>query len=379
MQEAAAEDSATLKSPRPEATLYTLQACRAAACLLVALYHGAATVGHWYGLKPLGNLTSFGFSGVHLFFVISGMIIFHAHYMDIGHISNAWNYLRKRLVRIYPFYWIVFLVAGGWKVLTSRVETGDFVANALVFSSSKPLVVAVAWTLAYEMLFYGMFMAFIFSRRLGIAVFATWFALTAVNLIYPFSNLIAFDLINVLFMAGLVTSAAIMALRRRLSLMLLDRLGSIGLLAGSAIFIATAAWYVALDDPGLDVWRNVSLNVGFGAASALMLFATTSRKIENFFKRRRLFMLIGDASYAIYLVHLNLQAIIGKGLIRIDWIRNGEKNQTIALLFLVVVVLGSVALGIVIHKFVEKPVLTLFRGWLKIGRTPLSGTALASR
>lgn len=379
MQDAAAEGSAIENTAKPETTLYTLQACRAAACLLVALYHGAATVAHWYGLKPFGNLTSFGFSGVHLFFVISGMIIFHAHYADVGHFRNAWNYLLKRVVRVYPLYWIVFLVAGGWKLLTTRQEIQDFLANALIFSSSKPLVVPVAWTLAYEMLFYGMFIALIFNKRVGVAVLAIWFTLTALNQLFPFSTLIALDLINILFMAGVVTSAATMALRERLSPVARDRFGGAGIVVGSAIFAATASWYVALDDSGLDVWGDTTLTIGFGTASALLLLASMSPKIEGFFKRQALVMLIGDASYSIYLVHLNLQALVAKGLIRIDWIRSGEKTDATGLVFLAVVLLVSVALGILVHKLVEKPVLARCRRWLKIRRNPLSGQAPVTR
>ena len=40
-------------SEKPEATLYTAQVCRGLACLLVAIYHGAALIGNWYGVKPV--------------------------------------------------------------------------------------------------------------------------------------------------------------------------------------------------------------------------------------------------------------------------------------------------------------------------------------
>ncbi len=191
---------------RPEATLYTPQICRGLACLLVAVYHGAALIGSWYGEKPLLTLSNFGFSGVHMFFVISGLIIYHAHRHDVDNFYRVPDYLLKRLVRIYPLYWIVFIVSGGWKVFTNRMEVGDFFLNALLFTSSKSLLVAVAWTLAYEMVFYGIFITFIVKRSLGMLVFATWFVLVALNDHYHFANLIGLNLINTLFMLGLLTS-----------------------------------------------------------------------------------------------------------------------------------------------------------------------------
>jgi peptidoglycan/LPS O-acetylase OafA/YrhL len=76
---------------KADATLYTPQVCRGLACLLVAIYHGAALVGNWYGVKPLLTLTNFGFSGVHMFFVISGLIIAHAHRDDMDNYRCEWR------------------------------------------------------------------------------------------------------------------------------------------------------------------------------------------------------------------------------------------------------------------------------------------------
>ena len=63
--------------------LYSLQAYRGLAVLLVVLYHGNNIVARRYGLAPLNDVFSFGFSGVHLFFVLSGFIILTAHIRDI--------------------------------------------------------------------------------------------------------------------------------------------------------------------------------------------------------------------------------------------------------------------------------------------------------
>jgi peptidoglycan/LPS O-acetylase OafA/YrhL len=249
---------------------------------MVAVYHGAALVGHWYGVKPLLSLTSFGFSGVHLFFVISGMIIFHAHYADFGHVRNAWAYLLKRLVRVYPLYWIVFLVVAGWTMQTTRMGSMEFLTNALLFSSDKPLIVAVAWTLAYEMLFYGMFVSFIISKRMGTAVFAAWFTLIALNHYLHFSSLIALSLINILFMAGILTSAGVMSLRDRLGQNARDLLGIFGLVSRAAILLVTATWYVALDVPESYVYESLLFYLGLGGASALLLLASVSPKSNLF-------------------------------------------------------------------------------------------------
>ena len=55
--------------------LYSVQAYRGIAVLLVALFHGTIRVEKEYGLAPLNDVFSMGFSGVHLFFVLSGFIL----------------------------------------------------------------------------------------------------------------------------------------------------------------------------------------------------------------------------------------------------------------------------------------------------------------
>ncbi|MBP9806629.1 MAG: acyltransferase [Candidatus Accumulibacter sp.] len=359
--------SATPSIDKPDATLYMPQVCRGVACLLVAVFHGSALIGNWYHEKPLLTLVNFGFSGVHMFFVISGLIIYHAHYRDIDNFRQVPGYLLKRLVRIYPLYWIVLFFLGGWKVLADRMEIGDFLSNALFFFSSRSLVIAVSWTLAYEMLFYGMFIAFIVRRSLGLAVFAAWFGLVALNHFYHFATLIGFNLLNILFMFGLLTSAAVMALRSRLSQNGRDWIGIASIVAGTVIFSYTAWWYIALDDPQLYFWDSLPLALGFGTGSALLLLASVSEKVEGVLKRQRFLLLIGDASYSIYLLHFFFEKHTSNGIRSLNWGLAGEKTQAKALLMLAVILLVAIGGGILVHKLVEKPLLAKCRRWLRIG------------
>ncbi len=352
---------------KPEATLYMPQVCRGLACLLVAVYHGSALIGNWYGEKPLLTLINFGFSGVHMFFVISGLIIYHAHYRDVDNYRQVPDYFLKRLVRIYPLYWIVFFFLGGWKVLADRMEIGDFLSNALFFSSNRSLVVAVSWTLAYEMLFYAIFIAFIVRRTLGLVVFAVWFSLVGLNHYYHFANLIGFNLLNLLFMLGLLTSATVMALRNKLSQNRRDWIGIASIVAGTLIFVCTAWWYVALDDPKLYIWESLPLALGFGTGSALLLLASVSEKIEGLLQRQRFFLLVGDASYSIYLAHFFFEKHASNGIRSLNWGLAGEKTQAKALLLLAVIMAVSIGGGILVHQLVEKPLLAKCRKWLRIG------------
>lgn len=357
---------------RGDSTLYTPQVCRGLACLLVAVYHGAGLVDHGYGETWLLGLAGFGYSGVHMFFVISGLIIYHAHRGDLDDFRNAPRYLLKRLVRIYPIYWIVFLLLGGRKVFWGRLEIGDFLSNALFFNSGRSPIVAVSWTLTYEVIFYGIFLAFLARRSLGVAVFAAWFVLLVLNhhyAFYPFGECIALDMLNVLFLFGLLIALAVIAVRDRLEASLRDRIGLASLAAGIVVFASTAWYYLSLPDPNLFVWSSLPLTLGFGTGSALILFASVSGSIEAFLMRRRLLLLIGDASYSIYLVHLYFQKRTFFAIRSLGWLPDGEATQATALLLLAAVLVVSVGCGILIHKLVEKPVLARSRAWLRIGKS----------
>ena len=352
--------------------LYSLQAYRGLAVLLVVLYHGNNIVARRYGLAPLNDVFSFGFSGVHLFFVLSGFIILTAHIRDIDTPARLGWYVKRRLIRIYPIYWIVFLLLGGRKVFWGRLGIGDFLSNALFFNSGKSPIVAVSWTLTYEVIFYGIFVAFLVRRSLGAWVFAAWFVLLVLNhhyAFYPFGECLALDLLNVLFLFGLLTALAVIAVRDRLEPSLRDRIGLASLAAGTVVFACTGWYYLSLSDPNLFVWSSPPLTVGFGTGSALLLFASVSGSIEAFLKRRRLLLLIGDASYSIYLVHLYFQKRTFSAIRSLGWVPEGETTQATALLLLAAVLVVSVGCGILIHKLVEKPVLARSRAWLRIGKS----------
>lgn len=352
---------------KPDDTLYTTQVCRGLACLLVTFYHGWGVVGEWYHVKPLLNPSNFGFSGVHMFFVISGLIIYYAHLRDVDNYHRIPAYLLKRLVRIYPLYWIVLFVVFDWETFTNSMKLGDFLSNAFFFSSSQPLIVNVSWTLAYELMFYVIFVAFIFKRMLGLVLFTVWFSLVGLNYHYHITNMIGLDLLNTLFMLGLVTAAVLISLRNKLDQNQRDLIGLGSLVTGTVIFVYTAWWYISLDGAKMSVWNSLPLTIGFGTGTALLLMASVSAKMEAFWKRQRFLLLIGNASYSIYLVHFKCMSYLAKTISSLDWHfwgLAGERTQIKSRILLAVMVLLSVIFGIIIHKLVEKPIIHIFRKWV---------------
>lgn len=341
-------------------TLHTVQIYRAVAVLLVVLFHGSAFILSRYMVAPLGNIFQTGFSGVFLFFVISGFIILTAHYCDVGRPCRLWYYLSRRLIRIYPFFWVVLMVWGGWRVFTDGITVADLASNALVFKGA-PLIIPVSWTLRYEIIFYGLFGAAIISKRLGVMVFAGWSGLQWVS--GPTALKWLIDPMNVLFLMGLVVAVLYIRLKS-LGVNLRDGLGWVLLALGAMGFISTMAVYSRMD-VDINAWPEHPVAIlGFGGSSALLLLASVSGAINRMMGQWRLMALIGNASYSIYLTHAPFGKLAWNLLRPIKPLWQGAPEAWVANLLLAWVAIISVWAGILVHLKIEQPMLAyLRRNW----------------
>lgn len=151
--------------------LLSLQGCRFLAALLVVMFHAAsvAALDKYFAARTLEPWFRFGGGvGVEFFFVLSGFIITEAHRLDFGRPERLKRYALRRAFRIYPAYWLVFLlmagtlaVMGGGNILALPAGVTGWLASlslwpqdpAVVGGTGSP-VLAVAWSLQYEMMFY---------------------------------------------------------------------------------------------------------------------------------------------------------------------------------------------------------------------------------
>ncbi len=92
---------------------HSLQAGRAIGALLVLWHHLSTT----FALEKYYNTNLFrvnldlGMLGVLYFFVLSGFLIASVHSKDLNQPKQFLPYLKKRAIRVYPTYWLVFIVA----------------------------------------------------------------------------------------------------------------------------------------------------------------------------------------------------------------------------------------------------------------------------
>lgn len=184
---------ATAVSPRQ--TLWTVQLLRAAAALMVAVGHSQSAVetikradGQSFArstILPWG-------AGVDLFFVISGFIMVYASGRLFGRPGAAGEFLRRRLARIVPLYWVVTTVFLAL-LLAATLKGGDRFPSGVAIAASYAFlpfdvygdgrvfpVFDLGWTLNYEMFFYALFaVAIALPRKRAVAAVAALLALLA--------------------------------------------------------------------------------------------------------------------------------------------------------------------------------------------------------
>lgn len=335
--------------------LNLVQIYRSLAVLSVLIFHGGLVTKGRYGLSPLNDYWQTGFSGVHFFFVISGFIILTAHHQDLGRKDRLLPYLTKRLVRIYPFYWIVFMVWGGWRLFSGQLPPIDFLSNAFLFHSKVKHVIPVTWTLAHEMVFYLAFAIMILAPRTGWPLILLWMAGSAVLDDKPSAVII--NPINLEFGLGLLSAYLCLKLRTKKE-EFRNMLG-VGLLLAGMVGFAFTNHLVLTDESVFARWSIHPVTVwGYGISSACLLMGSLSPWVERLSKKQRFLLLVGDASYAIYLVHLQFEKSMADLLKHMPMLWDvNHLNIISANIILILVSLTALSLGILIHKWIEKPLI----------------------
>lgn len=318
-----------------------LEAMRGVAALWVLLHH--ATLAAEGFLGPLGPEFAFlsnGFLGVDFFFVLSGFIIATSSMALIDSGRGLREYVTARAVRIYVPYLpigvaMLLLYAALPGVSQGERSSLSVISSLTLLPSNAPPALSVAWTLVHEVLFYALFSVFFLSRRLLLALLIVWsigIAVTAWSGVkLPLLASYFLHPLNLCFVLGVVVAWATRnGVGKRLALS-----------AGLAGLLMVALQAASTESP-----NRVLVALGFAGMIAAAR-ATWAMSVSP----GRFLLLLGAASYSIYLVHN--PAI--SALIRVVH-RVGDPAACMAL-----VAGGSLLLGVFYHLLYEKTALRWVR------------------
>jgi exopolysaccharide production protein ExoZ len=333
--------------PTSERKLEWVEAGRGLAALSVVVSHAPVPKDYSAFSAVLGNL------GVNFFFILSGFIIYHVHHKDIGQPQRGMHFLRRRFFRIFPTYWFVLLFALAVRQFLGnadyRVDVDVYFLLSQILLLPHDPFVGVAWTLRHELLFYGIFSALIFNRRIGLALFSIWF----VVLVYStnWSNGCA---IVTLAMPSCPTQFGIPLL-----ILPLNFYFFVGMAIGEAFqrgYIFQAALLSTLASVALLAIYQTSSSIHtlassqFLGCSALVCWTVWASKRGG---PAPALMWLGQISYSLYLIHISF-LLIAHGLLK----RAGLNEWYIQYLVGVVFALLAAA---AISQYFEKPLLSAAR------------------
>lgn len=295
---------------RNENVFSSLQAGRAIAAIFVVLFHCEDTIAkqkYWH--TSWKWLYAFGHSGVEIFFVLSGVVLLHAHFKDLGRPEKLRHYVWKRFRRVYPLYWLVlamilpvFLAMPSFGFGYERQPRVILESIFLLHITQVNTVVFVAWTLYHEILFYLVFGLCLLSKRIGVGVFLLWMLVSLLSLVHPPLNPVLATYtspLHLLFGFGF----AITLLVGRI------RLPGLPLAAiGVAAFIGCCLY------ENHQQTQSDMLNIAYGLAAAISIGGFMLLEKENRVRVPRALSFLGDASYSIYLIHYPVISAMAKML-----------------------------------------------------------------
>jgi exopolysaccharide production protein ExoZ len=312
----------------------SIQYLRGAAALLVVLHH-ARNPYPWL-FNPLEQFDGFA-RGVDVFFVISGFIM-----AAIGSRESPIDFARKRIVRVAPIYWLTTLAAAVLLFMKKGVDpdlTEHLMKSLLFIPHLNPAgeafpVLPPGWTLNHEMYFYALFFLCLWTRHPVRNCCIALLACVALGQITQPTGIV-----SATYTHHLLTEFAAGLLMGRYRRQIVSRPWLVWLApVGGVLLFGTQHWTMSTA----------------GAAFIVMGALAWERKIGIAGWGQQL----GNASYFTYLSHY---FVLG-ALLKI-WARLPLSGWLQFTSLLAACVLTSMIVGLLGHKFIEKPLTSYLNNW----------------
>lgn len=339
--------------------LMKVQILRFYAALLVAIAHVGVATEEMARSKGLPFTMRYPLDwglGVDIFFVISGFIMYFTMHDRFERPLIWWTFLKRRLIRIVPLYWIcttmmlVSILAASHLINHNAVDPIHILASYLFFpwpnaNGEVFPVFTLGWTLNLEMVFYFCFaVALTLPRRIGLLLLTVgFFALWLISaLASPEHWLLKFwgwslilEFLMGIFLAHLF-------------------LKNVAVSVSTTIVTTVAALVLAVVFYQTDSYSYLPRAVTGGISAILIMGTWTLCRYAPKSRFSRALAVGGDASYALYLTH----AFAAKAVMIVASTVGIPPTVAfcIALVAAVIVSLG-------VHFLVEKPINSLLLRW----------------
>ena len=341
--------------PAGAALIRNVQALRGVAALFVFAAHIKGAEGEYSavgGLLP--QWLYLGVTGVDLFFLISGFVMVHvAANITPGPRQSA-RFLVNRAGRIYPLYWLVTigliaLYAVKKMLFGEDTPLGNIAASFLLAPSVHPPILVVGWTLIHEMYFYIVFAGIILApAQLRFALLGVWALIVAAGYLAGAAALNVWTgvIFNPLTAQFLIGAGIAVLVRSGVTGLAAPVLGAGIVWLGVLVFGFTGLYPNAMTD-------FATRALVFTPPYALILYGAVALERRSGRIAPRWLITMGDASYALYLVHIPVFLVVGKTVSSL--IPDGPLIDNLVLI--AGYSLAGLAATFVAHLAFEKPML----------------------
>lgn len=331
-----------------------LQIYRGIAALLVLVFHTYFSFAHYlnFDIKVLAFIAEIGKLGVDFFFVLSGFIIAYTTFEYRGDKSYVKKYLLNRIIRVYipylPISIALFLFYYFFPNVSGPNRSISLLASLTLFPAGN-LSLLVAWTLIFEMIFYIVFAINFFSKKGWFYFLAFWIF----GIVYSTVTNQEFSLPIIKFLFNIYNLEFIMGIFIAYLIQYQIRLKYSYLLSGAIFlfFLFLIIKYLEIDP--FPFFQNLLFST---TASSFIFLGVLywSKKINV----RNVFMMIGNSSYSLYLLHLPLQSL----LVRIF---PKSESQFIILIEFFVVIIFIVFISYLYYFIFENKIIFFLKSKLK--------------
>ncbi|MCP8466364.1 acyltransferase [Pseudomonas sp. ZM23] len=345
--------------------LQSIQGLRGLAAVMVVAFHSLSIQAKYLAASSvIPAFALFGQTGVDLFFVISGFVMATTALNKPGTPAEILTFLRHRFLRIYPVYWVFFLLLTAVYLLRPEIINSsqggkvDLLSSFLLLPSGTLPILMVAWSLTHELWFYLVFAALLLLPRAArVPAIGTWALLVLLSRFVEFPPGAFLRVITheftLEFILGALAGVLYMRPRqhgRSRGLGLAGLAASIGLLV-----LAMKGDYL----DGSDVLAAIPLGRAllFGGGYALMIlgFALLERSVRV----PSACSWLGDISYSLYLSHLLTLSAAGR-----IWSAIKPSAAIPEVMFWVAAYAATIAVAYLSYRLLEAPLIrsSFYRG-----------------
>ena len=318
--------------------LHGIQYLRATAALAVVVFHAAERSG--------GHFT-IGAAGVDVFFVISGFIMW---VISERRPTTPARFLRDRLERIAPVYWIAtgIMVAGALAGLfpNLKLTLGHVLSSLFFIPHQSPSngqiwpVLVQGWTLNYEIFFYMVFAAcLLLPSRFRLAGLASVLVgMAGLGFVQGSGNPILETYTDPIILEFLI--GALIGKRWLDGRVPSPTAGAVLITVALLGFAVVGATHVGFG------------TLSFGPLAAALLIGVLALEKGGAVRQVRPMLYLGDASYSVYLFHTFAISVVAK---------LAASLSIPAATAMILAVISGVTVGIVAYEMLEKPLITALK------------------